>query len=109
MGDDDLPGPETAGSPIRIVTRRTVVRLAQEDEADAVVRFYSDNREHLRPFDPDRPDHFYEEWFWRTQLRQNFEHAALDLAVRLFIFPKAQPGRVSACPTSCVGSASTAR
>jgi [ribosomal protein S5]-alanine N-acetyltransferase len=82
------------GSPVRIETRRLIVRLADEEEASAVLRFYVENREHLRPFDPERPDHFYEERFWQGQLQQNAEHAALDLALRLFLFPKGEPGRV---------------
>lgn len=83
-----------SGSPVRIETKRTIVKLAGEEEAAAVLRYYSENREHLRPFDPIRPPQFYQEGFWAAQLRQNLDLYAADLALRLFVFSKEEPGRV---------------
>lgn len=81
-------------SRVTIATARTVVRLAEVDEAPAVLRYYLENRERLRPFDPERPPIFYEERFWRGQLRQNIRDLLADRALRLFIFPTAEPERV---------------
>ncbi len=80
--------------PVRISAGRTVVRLAGEGEAGEVVRFYLSNREHLRPWDPERPEYFFTEAFWRSQLRQNLNHHAADSALRLFIYPADDPLRV---------------
>jgi [ribosomal protein S5]-alanine N-acetyltransferase len=82
------------GSPVRLETKRAIVKLAAEEEAGAVVRYYSENREHLRPFDPIRPPQFYQEGFWAAQLRQNLELYSADMALRLFVFSKQEPGRV---------------
>jgi ribosomal-protein-alanine N-acetyltransferase len=79
---------------VRIHTARTIVRLAEPDDAPEVLRYYVDNREHLRPFDPERPPIFYEERFWRLQIRQNLEDYAADRALRLFLFPVDTPQRV---------------
>ena len=85
---------EAPGSPVHLETRRTIVRLASEHEAPAVLRYYAENREHLRPFDPLRPPQFYDEQFWAAQARQNLELFSADMALRLFVFLKAEPGRV---------------
>jgi ribosomal-protein-alanine N-acetyltransferase len=80
-------GSEGATARPGIFTPRTVVRLAEVDEAPAVVRYYSENRERLRPFDPERPPSFYEERFWRNQIRRNLDEFESDVSLRLFIFP----------------------
>ena len=80
--------------PVRISAGRTVVRLAEEGEANEVVRFYLSNREHLRPWDPERPEYFFTEAFWRSQLRQNLNHHAADSALRLFVYLADDPLRV---------------
>lgn len=85
--------PETRPD-VRLDTPRAVVRLAGVEDVPAVLRYYTENRERLRAFDPERPDFFYEERFWRIQVRQNAEDFVADRALRLFLFPKDDPGRV---------------
>lgn len=79
---------------VSLETPRLVVRLAEDADVPEVVRYYADNREHLRPFDPARPALFYEERFWRTQVRQNFADFHADHALRLFLFPRDEPARI---------------
>jgi [ribosomal protein S5]-alanine N-acetyltransferase len=79
---------------VRLETERTVVRLAIPADAPGIVRFYTENRERLRPLDPARPPAFYEERFWRMQIRQNLEDYAADRALRLFVYPKADATRI---------------
>lgn len=86
--------PQEAKADVRLETPRTIVRLAGADEGAAVLRFYKQNRERLRPFDPERPDYFYEDRFWRMQLRQNVDDYTADRALRLFIYPKSDEQRV---------------
>jgi ribosomal-protein-alanine N-acetyltransferase len=89
---DSTTGPSHTG--VRVTTKRTIVRTAEQDDADAVLRFYTENRERLRPFDPERAPIFYEERFWRMQIQRNVDDLAADRALRLFIFAAEDPGRV---------------
>jgi len=88
----DVTDPNRVAVTIR--TPRTTVRLAEPDDVAAIVAYYTENRERLKPFDPERPPIFYEERFWRMQVRQNLEDTAADRALRLFIFPVEEPRRV---------------
>lgn len=81
------PPPAEPRVPVRLEGRRTIVRLAGEEEAAEVARFYTANREHLRPWDPERPEYFFTEAFWRAQLHQIVHHSVADSALRLFVFP----------------------
>jgi [ribosomal protein S5]-alanine N-acetyltransferase len=81
-------------SPVRFETARTTVRFAEPADISAVLRFYRDNRERLRPFEPERPPIFFEERFWRSQVRQNVVDFAADRALRLFVFSVEEPERV---------------
>ena len=105
MSDGGQPSGEIAGGapatppvepsvPVRLEGDRTIVRLAAEEEAAEVVRFYTANREHLRPWDPERPEYFFSEAFWRSQLHQILHHPVDDSALRLFVFPIEDPRRV---------------
>jgi len=86
---------ETAHLPtFRIESPGVILRLANIADVDAIVHFYDANREHLRPWDPERPDYFYEGRFWRLQVRQNTDDFAADRALRLFLFSRPQPQRV---------------
>jgi ribosomal-protein-alanine N-acetyltransferase len=71
-----------------------MVRLAEVDEAPGVLRYYLENRERLRAFDPERPPFFYEESFWRGQLQQNQRDHLADRSLRLFIFRSTDPDRI---------------
>ncbi|MQA90284.1 MAG: GNAT family N-acetyltransferase [Gemmatimonas sp.] len=79
---------------VHLETERTIVRLAIEEDVEAIVRYYTENREHLRPFDPERPPYFYLESFWRRQVKQNEDDYALDRSLRLFIYAGSEPNRV---------------
>ena len=43
----------------RVLTEDVRLRLVREDDADALARAYSVNREHLAPWDPLRPERFF--------------------------------------------------
>jgi [ribosomal protein S5]-alanine N-acetyltransferase len=87
--------PEVAGAPeVRIETERLIVRPASLEDVPAIIDYYTRNREHLRPWDPERPQFFYEARFWRRQIRQNIEDLLADRALRLFVFPAVEAERV---------------
>lgn len=70
----------------RLETERLVLRLADEGDVDEIVRYFQENREFLRPFDPLRPASFFEATFWAAQVKQNLIDHRLDRALRLFLF-----------------------
>lgn len=71
-----------------------MVALGRESDAAAVVAYYTKNRARFEPVDPERSPIFYQERFWRAQLRQNVDDYLADRALRLFIFPRTDPDRI---------------
>jgi len=76
---------------ITIETERTLARLACESDAAAILEYYTTNREHLKAWDPERPGYFYDQRFWKLQIRQNIDDFLADRALRLFLSPRNEP------------------
>ena len=67
-------------------TERLVLRLAETRDTPAIVRFFTENREHLAPSRPRMEPEFFTPEFWRTQVfaaRAEFDG---DRSLRLFVF-----------------------
>ena len=77
-----------------IRTERLELRLPAAEDAAEIVRFYSDNREHLEPWSPDWPAAFLTEEFWRDQAEQRAQEHRAGLGARLFVFKLSEPARV---------------
>lgn len=77
-----------------LTTPRVVVRLAQAADTPQIVRYFSDNREHLAPSRPLMGEEFYTEGFWGAQVRANLSEFREGRSVRLFLFDAARPERV---------------
>jgi [ribosomal protein S5]-alanine N-acetyltransferase len=84
---------QTEASP-RLETERLVLRLGDDRDVPEIVRYFRQNRDFLRPFDPRRPASFYEEPFWMAQVRQSLVDHRLDRAVRFFLFLKEEEERI---------------
>ncbi len=80
-----MPPPTAQTSP-RLETERLVLRPGDERDVEEIVRYFRANREFLKPFDPLRPESFFEPSFWTAQVRQNLVDNRLDRAVRFFLF-----------------------
>lgn len=80
--------------PPRLQSERLTARLATQADVPAVVRYFNDNRDHLRPFEPHRPPAFFEAEFWCTRVRQDAAEFHADRSLRLFLFPRDDPARV---------------
>lgn len=63
-------------------------------DAPEILRYYTDNRGHLTPFEPARPPDFYTEGFWLEQVRRNHHEYQTDQSLRLFLFTHEAPGRI---------------
>lgn len=77
---------------------RLIVRMATYQDLNAVVRYYQDNREFLRPFEPIRSPEFFTKRFWQAQIERNLLEFERGISLRLFLF---QPDQ----PTSVIGMA----
>jgi [ribosomal protein S5]-alanine N-acetyltransferase len=86
---DPLQPSSTRTSP-RLETERLVLRLAEERDVEEIVRYFRANREFLRPYDPLRPESFFQPSFWVAQVRQNLVDNRLDRAVRFFLFAEGE-------------------
>ena len=75
-------------------TERLIIRLATEGDAPAIVRYLTENRTFLEPFDPVRPPEFYTEEFWRIIAQANIDEFRNDRSLRLFLFLKESPNTV---------------
>ena len=53
----------------RLCTDRLKVRLLEPHEANLMVRFREENRDHLEPWEPLRQPKFFTEGFWEVHLR----------------------------------------
>jgi [ribosomal protein S5]-alanine N-acetyltransferase len=74
--------------PPRFETDRLILRLAAEEDVEEIVRYFSANRDFLRPFDPRRPEIFYSPGFWSGQIRQSVVDERMNRAVRFFLFDR---------------------
>jgi ribosomal-protein-alanine N-acetyltransferase len=77
-----------------IETARLELRLPVAGEVPEVLRFYTDNREHLEPWSPDWPAAFYTPDFWNDQVEQRQVEFRAGLGARLFVFRRDRPDRV---------------
>jgi ribosomal-protein-alanine N-acetyltransferase len=62
------------------------LRLAQEDDAPAIVDYYLRNRAYLAPTDPPMPEGFYTESFWKERIDKSKLEFQLDVSARFFLF-----------------------
>lgn len=74
-----------------IRTERLLLRPALERDAAAIIRFFIENRDHLVPWEPDRPLDFYSEEFWRGQAHRHRQAFQGGFALMLFIFRGEEP------------------
>jgi ribosomal-protein-alanine N-acetyltransferase len=78
-----------------IETERLMVRLPQDADVPAIIRYYGDNREHLQPFSPTFAPDFLDETMWQEQVRiRTREHVAGE-SLRAFLFPKDAPDKIA--------------
>jgi len=75
-----------------LLTPRLELRLPGAESATRVVRFYRENEAFLAPWSPPWPQGFFGEAYWRTRLKGAREELRAGTALRLFLFPRGEPG-----------------
>jgi ribosomal-protein-alanine N-acetyltransferase len=51
-----------------------------------IIKYFTENETHLAPFDPNKPDGFYDAPFWLDRIPKHEQEFFADRAVRLFLF-----------------------
>jgi len=72
-------------------TQRLILRIPDPEEGAAMAAYYRENREYLRPWEPERPDSFFTAEFWEKDLRRMNNEFFLGQSARLVIFLKEAP------------------
>jgi ribosomal-protein-alanine N-acetyltransferase len=77
-----------------IVSERVIMRLPEYADVPAIIRFYQENEAHLAPFEPLRPEGFFEPYYWETRVRAVHDEFRADRSLRCFLFLKESPDEV---------------
>ena len=78
-----------------IETDRLTIRLPQVADVPEIIRYYGENREHLRPFSPTFAPDSLDESIWLEQVRVRLREFAARESFRAFIYAKAAPERIA--------------
>jgi [ribosomal protein S5]-alanine N-acetyltransferase len=78
-----------------LVTDRLVLRLGTDADIPAILRFYAENGEFLKPWEPLRPPGFGSEAFWTARLATAREEYQRRRAIRFFLFERDPDNEVS--------------
>ena len=78
-----------------IETDRLTIRLAQVADVPEIIRYYGENREHLRPFSPTFAPDSLDESIWLEQVRVRLREFAARESFRAFIYATAAPERIA--------------
>jgi ribosomal-protein-alanine N-acetyltransferase len=77
-----------------LITERLILRVAMQQDAEAVLNYYLQNQEFLTPFEPTRPEGFYTLAFWQEQIEKALYEFHYDQSLKLCVFKKAEPQTV---------------
>jgi len=75
-------------------TERLILRMPGQSDVPGLIRYFDENAEHLRPWEPVRHPDFLTPEFWETQIEKYEEEFRADRALRLFMFDKSNAERV---------------
>jgi ribosomal-protein-alanine N-acetyltransferase len=79
-----------------LTTARLTLRLPEPEDAEAIARYFDENREHLASTRPRMDAEFFTADFWRAQAQASRSEFRGDRSLRLFMWENADPGRVIA-------------
>jgi ribosomal-protein-alanine N-acetyltransferase len=66
-------------------TERLLLRMPTPDEAELMVWYYKDNKEHLAPWEPIRSKRFYTVKFWREVIKDSRREFLNNRSMRLVL------------------------
>ena len=81
-------------SPPELVTERLILRMGAAADIPAIVQFFINNRDYLKPFWEPGPPEYYQPAGWEKRLAGDRERFGKDEALRLFIITKEDAAQV---------------
>ena len=75
-------------------TERLIVRVPVSEDVPALTEYHRRNRQHLAPWSPIPPEHFFTEEFWRAKVEAGIDEYHLGISCRFFIFLRQKPTKV---------------
>lgn len=69
-----------------ILTPRLLLRLANQDDIAAIIKYFVDNKAYLTPFYPKWMNNFFTTQYWQNQVEANLYEFQYRLSLRLFLF-----------------------
>ena len=81
----------------RIITKRTVIKLLEPQEANLMCRYRMENRAHLTQWEPTRSRQFYTENYWQAQLGAAIREFRLGASLCLVILNKEENEVLGVC------------
>jgi ribosomal-protein-alanine N-acetyltransferase len=76
-----------------IETERLVLRTARHGDEPALAAFYSENRDHLKPFSPTFDEELFSVKGWRERIDATLAEYRSGRGLRLLLFPIGEPHR----------------
>ena len=70
----------------RIVSKRLLLRLANQEDIPAIIKYYTDNKVYLTPFYPAWSEYFFTEEYWNSEVERAIREFTLGQSLRLIIF-----------------------
>lgn len=74
-----------------IVTNRLLLRIPDTEETAWLLTYYSENRNHLEPWEPKRVPEFYSNEYWKKEIIMMNNQFMIGEALRLAFFLKSSP------------------
>ena len=76
--------------------QRGILRMATEDDIEAILTYFTVNKTHLTPFEPIKLAEFYTIEYWRSQIAERHNAFLADQALKLFLFDLQHPPQIMA-------------
>lgn len=79
---------------VQIENSKIIMRMANVEDTNSIIKYFVENKEHLEPFEPQKPDKFYTYDFWENRTKASIKEFEELKSLRLFIFERAVPKEV---------------
>ncbi|MFO5474988.1 MAG: GNAT family N-acetyltransferase [Dolichospermum sp.] len=70
---------------------RLLLRMAVIEDIPYILKYFTENKEHLTPFYPKWDEHFFTEEYWQYQVETSFWEFVNNYSLKLFIYLQHQP------------------
>ncbi|MBE9215965.1 GNAT family N-acetyltransferase [Plectonema cf. radiosum LEGE 06105] len=73
-----------------IVTKRLLLRLANQEDVPLIIKYYTDNQAYLTPFYAIWPESFFTEAYWNSEVERGISEFLQGQSLRLLIFSQTE-------------------